>query len=330
MGLGLLIPILLLVGLFIWFRRSQGEEPSGPHQGRISLLTEAVSYVGVILILAGAGVAIGQRWEDLSEVGRLIVLAGLTTFFLATGYFLRRSTEPAFVRLTSVVWLIGTAGVAGTLTQFFAGIVNASDETTFLAVTAITTGVAFSLYAIRRTVLQHLALYLGVLLTALAIVTWIDPEHPAWVGAMISWGVGLGWMILGRKRLVTPWWVAVPLGMITVLIAPSAIQESVYSGARFGAMSVVGIGTAVGVMGFSVRGRFVPGLALGAIGLFAYVTGAVVHYFGESLGIPAALALTGGVILALAAVTSRLVRVTRTPPAGPSTEHRSLTLPRPR
>ncbi|MGH2579340.1 MAG: DUF2157 domain-containing protein [Actinomycetota bacterium] len=133
-ALGLLIPILLLVGLFVWFRRSQGEKPSvGPRQGRISLLTEAVGYVGAILVLAGAGVAIAQRWEDLTDGARLGLVAGLTLFFLGVGYFTRRSTEPAYIRLTSVVWLIGTAGIAATLAQFFTQMVETSDETSFLA-----------------------------------------------------------------------------------------------------------------------------------------------------------------------------------------------------
>jgi hypothetical protein len=100
--------------------------------------------------------------------------------------------------------------------------------------------------------------------------------------------------------------------MITALIAPSAIQES-----SFGAMSAVGIVTAAGLMAFSVYGKFVAGLALGSVGLLAYVTGTVVRYFGDALGVPAALALTGAVILVLAAVTARLVRFTRTPPVKP-------------
>jgi hypothetical protein len=71
-------------------------------------------------------------------------------------------------------------------------ILETSDETSFLAVASITTGVAAFLYAIRRMVLQHLALYVGVLVTAFAVLTRIDPEYPAWVGAMIAWGSGLG------------------------------------------------------------------------------------------------------------------------------------------
>ena len=313
-ALGLLIPIVLLAALFLWFRRSQeGASAVEPAHGRISLLTEAVSYVGAVLVLAGAGVALGQRWDDLADGTRLGLLAGFALFFLGVGFVTRRSAEPALLRLTSVVWLIGT----GALVELFAGIVETSDETTSLLVAASTTAVAALLFAVHRMVLQHLALYVGVLLTAFSLVGRIDPGYPAWIDGITAWAAGLAWLALGARRLVTPWWVAMPVGMITALIAPSAIQEN-----SFDAMFAVGIATAAGLMAFSVYGRFVPGLALGSFGLFAYVTGAVVHYFGETIGVPAALAVTGGMILLIAALTTKLARFTRTPPATPHPEER--------
>lgn len=321
-GPGLLITILLLVGIFLWFHQSQrAESLADSRRGHISLLTEAVAYVGAILLLAGAGVAIGQRWEDLGDPARLGILAGATVFFVAVGFFTRRSADPAFIRLTSVVWLLATAGLAAALSQYFVGIAGTSDETSFLAVAAITTTAAASLYAMQRVVLQHLALYAGILATALAVVTRFDPDYPAWVAALTAWALGLGWMILGQRRLVPPWWVAVPIGMLTILIAPSAMQED-----SAGAMFALGIGSAVGLIGFSVYGKFTPGLGLGSVGLLGYVTGAVVRYFGDTLGVPVALALTGGLILVLAAFTTRLVRFTRTPPAEPDTGEPPATL----
>ena len=124
-ALGLLIPIVLLAALFLWFRRSQeGASAVEPAHGRISLLTEAVSYVGAVLVLAGAGVALGQRWDDLADGTRLGLLAGFALFFLGVGFVTRRSAEPALLRLTSVVWLIGTGALAGALVELFAGIVG--------------------------------------------------------------------------------------------------------------------------------------------------------------------------------------------------------------
>lgn len=312
-GLGLLIPIALLIGVFIWFRRYQEQTPEvGPRHGRIPLLTEAVGYMGAVLLLAGVGTAIGQEWEDLAHGTRLVLLAGTAAFFLGVGLVTRRSAEPAFMRLTSVVWVIGTAAMAAALAELFVGFVETADETTFLVVAAATTAVAALLYAVHPTVLQHLALYVGVLMTSIAVGVRIDPDYPAWVGGVTAWTIGVAWLVLGATDRLSPSWVAMPIGVITALIAPTAILED-----SFGAMYAVGIATAAGVMAGSVRWKSVPGLALGTLGLFAYVTSAVVHYFGDTIGVPAALAVTGGVILVLAAVTTRLARSARTPPGTP-------------
>jgi hypothetical protein len=47
--------------------------------------------------------------------------------------------------------------------------------------------------------------------------------------------------------------------------------------------------------------------------MFGYVTSVVVRYFHQSLGVPGALAITGVLILGLAAVTARLMQATHSP-----------------
>jgi hypothetical protein len=72
--LSLVVPAVIVAlifgGSYYWARRqgllTAGQAAEG-EQGtrRISLLTEAVAYVGVILLLAGGAAAIGQRWDSL-------------------------------------------------------------------------------------------------------------------------------------------------------------------------------------------------------------------------------------------------------------------------
>ena len=52
-------------------------------------------------------------------------------------------------------------------------------------------------------------------------------------------------------------------------------------------------------------------LGLGAVAMFGYVTGVVMTYFRGSLGAPAALSITGALVIGVAAVTARLMRATR-------------------
>jgi hypothetical protein len=54
-------------------------------------------------------------------------------------------------------------------------------------------------------------------------------------------------------------------------------------------------------------------LALGTLAMFGYVSSVVVQYFHRSLGVPAALAITGVLILGLAVVSARLMRTAHPP-----------------
>ena len=78
-----------------------------------------------------------------------------------------------------------------------------------------------------------------------------------------------------------------------------------------GWMVIVGLVTAAFLMWVSIPTREPALLALGTVGLFAYVTWAVVRYFGETLGVPVALVLVGVVFLTLAVLAGRLGALSR-------------------
>jgi hypothetical protein len=62
-------------------------------------------------------------------------------------------------------------------------------------------------------------------------------------------------------------------------------------------------------------------LALGTLATFGYVTSVTVQYFHRSLGVPAALAIAGVLILGLAVISTRLMRAARPPkPSKPDAE----------
>ena len=92
--MSLIVPVVivaLIIGGFYYWARRQGLLTTGQaaegEQGtrRISLLTEAVAYVGVILLLAGGAAAIGQRWNGIPSWGQVGVCAAAAVFFLLAG-----------------------------------------------------------------------------------------------------------------------------------------------------------------------------------------------------------------------------------------------------
>ncbi len=141
--------------------------------------------------------------------------------------------------------------------------------------------------------------------------------------AVPLWAIGLAWAAAGWWRRIEPWFVAVPLGLLVALIAPTMVEDS---GLRFG----LGLATGGAVMAMSVAAAFTPGLAMAAVAVLGYATGAVTYYFGDTLGVPASLAITGLLVLTLAAAAMRWHWFDRTrPPAArpPATGEDSPTPP---
>jgi hypothetical protein len=311
------IVVLIFGGFYYWARRQgllatepAAEAPQG--RRRISLLTEAVAYVGAILLLAGGIAAIGQRWNSIGGWGRVGVLAGAAAFFLLVGVVLYRVREPAIQRLVGVVWFLSVTGLAWAV-----GVAAHDVYRNRGAVTVLAVGVAVSLYSaalwlIRRRALQNAALFAGLVITICGIIVTAAGHGPAppLAFGLALWGFGLAWAWLGWQRYVEPIWVTMPSGVVLALVAPSLAAGD------YGWMYAIGIATAAAAMAASVRLRNTPLLALGTLAMFGYVTSVVVQYFHRSLGIPAALAITGLLILGLAVVSARLMRATRPPQPG--------------
>lgn len=291
--MSLIVPVVIVAlifgGFYYWARRqgllTTGQAAEGEGTRRISLLTEAVAYVGVILLLVGGAAAIGQRWDGIPSWGHVGVLAGVAVFFLLAGIIVRRVREPAIQRLAGVVWFLSVAGAAGAVGLAAHEVYGNNNA----AVTAVAVGLAVTVYSaalwlVRRGVLQNLALFAGLVVTILGIAGIIvtvagGARSARWLAfALALWLFGLAWTGLGWRRYVEPLWVTIPCGVILALIAPSL------AAGHYGWVYAIGIATAAAATAASVPLRNVPLLALGTLAMFGYVTSVVVRYLHESLG----------------------------------------------
>ena len=299
------VAVLAVVGFQTWMRRS-GPAETARHvparEPRISLLTEAVGYVGAVLILSGVISAVGQRWQHFSDWGHVAVLATSGALFLAAGLVIRHAVEPALQRLVSVTWGLAVAGFAAAVGVGVNEVADASDEHVLLAVGATAAGVAAALWLVRRHALQLLALFVGVVLTTIGLVLVVPGEPDRATIALALWAVGLGWTAAAWRGYLEPVWAGLPFGVLLALVAPSIGIDA------HGWMYAVAIATAAAAMALSVRLQNTPLLAFGTVACFSYVTWMVVRYFGDSLGVPATLAFTGVLVLVLALVSGRLMR----------------------
>jgi ABC-type transport system involved in multi-copper enzyme maturation permease subunit len=78
---------------------------------------------------------------------------------------------------------------------------------------------------------------------------------------------------------------------------------------------LIGVTLSAGVMGTGVQLAGSATLVAGAIGLFGYLTGTLIHFFEDSLGVPLVLLIAAVVMIALAAAVVRLRRP-GAPPTG--------------
>ena len=285
-SLVLLVAAALVFGGFYYWTRRRGllttEQAAEGKQDtrRISLLTEAVAYIGAVLILAGSIAAVGQRLHSITPWGRVGVFVGAAVFFFLSGIIVGRVHEPAIQRLVDVVWFLSVAA-AGWAVGFAAhDVYGNTAPVTALAVGISVTVYAAALWLVRRRALENLALFTGLIVTICGTIATIDYSPPSLAFAISLWVFGLAWVALGWRRYVEPMWVAVPSGVILALIAPSL------AAGEYGWVYAIGIATAAAAMGASVPLRNTPLLALGTLAMFGYVTGVVVRYFHQSLGIP--------------------------------------------
>lgn len=323
----LLIVILAMIfgGFYYWAQRrgllatapaAEGEQSTR----RISLLTEAVAYVGAILLLAGGGAAIGQRWDSMTDWAHVSIFAGAAALFLLVGISVRRVHEPAIQRLVGVVWFLSTVGVACAAGFATHDVYGRRSAVTVLAVGIAATLYAAALWLVRRRALQNIALFAGLVITICGIILTAAGRGsaPSLAFAVALWGFGLVWAWLGWQRYVEPMWVTIPAGVLLALVAPG------FAVGEHGWMYAVAITTAAAAMALSVPLRNAPLLGLGTLAMFGYVTSSVVRYFHESLGVPAALAITGALVLVLAVASARLMRAAHpSKPHGPGAEKQS-------
>lgn len=316
--------IALVFGGFNWWARKNGlvEAPSaqatGPRVGLAASLVEPMAYVGAILVLAGGGAAIGQRWEALPDWGHVAVFGGATAFFLAIGAVVLGVQDRAAQRMVGLAWFLSAAGVFGAAASLVHDVFGWSGE-----VTTLTAGVTMSAYAavlwlIRKLALLHLVLFVGGIVTISGTINTVTHGSGSTLSFVLAlWAFGVLWALLGWRRYLEPIWMAIPLGVLLALFTPS------FAVTDHGWVYVVAVVTAALVMVASVPLRSTVLLGIGTFWMFAYVTSIVVHYFGGSLGGPVVTAVIGAFILLLATIVARVVRVTKPPRADQPVTDRS-------
>jgi hypothetical protein len=264
---------------------------------------EVAGYVGATLALVAAGILLGDVWADVPTLGRSVLLAVVTGVLLLGGVALRRSDVPAAGRLTGVLWAGAVAGAGWTVGVAADGSLADPGEATALAASITAAVLGLVLHRLRPSSLQLIAVSLAVGATAVSALAIADVTTPL-VAALVLWGLGLAWVVLGLAGWLRPETTAVVLGLLGMGVGcqVGAFDE------QAGIALLLALASIAGLVVGGIRARSTLLAAFAMAGLVVFVPQAVAHFLGDSVGAPLLLLVVGLLLVAVAVGTAVLRR----------------------
>ena len=267
---------------------------------RVPLVAEVLGYLGGSLALIAIFILVGEFWTDLQLWARLLLVGAGTITFLTAGWFIKTVDNPAIRRLASFAWALGTVGVAFWFGLFAKDMLEAEPETTLLIASVAGWVVGYWLYRLSPRSLQQILVGGATVATALSLLAHLDQPPEEFYGLAI-WGIGAAWLLLTWGGHLSPPATGYALGSLAVLLGPQFMRfdEAAWP-------LLLGLVTAGILLVFSVTLRNTILLGFGAAGIFLFVPQIIFEYFGDTIGVPLALFITGLALLGAALLVARL------------------------
>lgn len=199
------VAFLVTGALEIWFWRdralaakSANGEQDNRRQRRSSLLTEALTCAGVILILSGSGVVLSQRWLHITDWERTGILAAAAACFLIAGVLVRWVFGPVRQGLTEALWVVSAACMSADIAVLTVRIYGASGAAATLAVGAAIAVYTGALWLLCRRELLLVAALAGLVSALCGTVMVVAGDMAPWLAIALGlWLLGLAWAGLG-------------------------------------------------------------------------------------------------------------------------------------
>lgn len=262
---------------------------------------EAVAYLGAALVLLALGLLAGEFWDRLTGVAQFTLALVVTGILVATGFLLRGSQEPAAGRAGSFAWLLAIAGAAFTAWVLGDRMLNLAEERSALLAAVVALGSSVPLWMMAKRTAQMIGMGVAAAFAAVMIMSQFDPM-PEWGPSIALATAGVIWLLLTWGGIFEPEKVSYALASIGIL--------GIGFGEVLGIMPwpLIGLLAALGLMALAVRLEQGIMLGFGVAGLFLYVPATVFEVWGDTVGVPIALLITGIVLLAGILVAVRLRR----------------------
>ncbi len=268
---------------------------------RIPLVAEALGYLGTALVLSAAIALAAQYWSELSVAVRIAALLVVTALLLLAGWSIRDSSEPAFRRLASFLWLAAVAG-AGYLADVIATDALDIDTGFPIPIGIVMSLLAAVLWLQRKSAPQLIGLFAGIAFLIAGISDVLGGNDAF---GILLWVVGIIALVVARRGLISPERTAHALSSIGVLVGTQLAAVELFADTQGWAL-VLGLASALALQGLSVAWRSLVLLAFGSAGVLLFLPQIVDEYLGDAVGGTAALLVAGGALLTVALLAVRL------------------------
>lgn len=261
-----------------------------------SLATEALGYLGGVVVVVSTILIANLYWQDLSLGSRLAVVGVAAAGLFGGGLAVPRRLGEIGDRLRSVLWLASTVSVAGFLAILGAGAFDLTGPDTAVLTSTGTAVAAAGLWWAHRHLLQQIATMVALMAAAAAVIAdYVEPDSLPGVGA---WLVGLAWLALGLRGSLTP------RHQVVVLSAAAAIVGSLITLPTDWGF-VLALVTIASVVALAVQRADLLLLAVGALGTLVVLPAAANEWFPGSVAVPFVLLGVGLLLVSIALWTAR-------------------------
>src|SRR5215475_7133136 len=171
---------------------------------RAPLVVEALGYLGGVVAVVAAVVAVDQLWPGSPTGAERACAAAGTVALGAVAALMRIDGEPALGRLRSVLWLLSTVSLVAFMGVLAAQVWDLSPARATLVAAGVATPYAALLWWRTRAPLQHLATFAGATVVTGSGIASLAPGHGAWLPGLAVWVLSLAWGVAAHLGYLPP------------------------------------------------------------------------------------------------------------------------------
>lgn len=266
---------------------------------RLSPAIEALAYVGGVLLTVGTGMLVGRFWDDMGTVAHLAIVGVAALVAGVVGEVVGEDDAVTW-RLRGFLWTLSAGGAGAFAGLFVFEVLDRIGEPVAFATAATIAIVSAALWRLRDRPLQHVTTFAALVVSTGVLIAWFDDVNPAaWIG-LAFWILGMVWAVASWRLVVPPAVVGFPLGVVLTLVGAGVI------GGRYDWLGpIVGLATATAWTAIGIGVNEVLALAPGLVGTFVFLPWTLGRFFGESLGAPVIVMVSGAVLLVIVVVLWR-------------------------